>query len=577
VRLQNPRECVPGQALAALPVLLTTAALCAGVALGCAGDRSRASPGTGAIRGIGLDLFRPDELLRIEIEMPDEDWENLRWQGRSLPRVYAGCFEFDGYTYFDAEVTINGETVEDAAVRKKGFLGSLSATRPSLKIDLGRTQAHRARTLHGTRRLTLNNDKQDLSNVRQCLSYALFAKAGIRAPRCNWAHVTAQGKDLGIYSHVEPIKRPFLLRAFGDARGNLYEGQVSDFSAGRLSTFELKTNEQQNDRSDLDAVAQALKTGDTEVWDALDEAIDMDAFLTFWAMEVLVGHWDSYSGNQNNFYLYRNPKDHRFRFIPWGTDGAFADKPNERSGVLPRSVFLGSELTARLWRVPRARARYVKRLRQLMDVLWDEDLLNAEVERIGRMTGAPAPQLDLIKTFVNERQARIERELEGSVPPWPEAPRRSERVCRPPPASRGTFELVWTDSHSYAPGGRFAFDLKVGGRRLAIDRDLYCAAGPVQEPDDPTYGVPRIAFTGADSRTGRKFWVGLYIPEAQWREGEIPFHGYETFGVVLELFPSGGYRRLAVVGEGTITLEQAGHSNGSVVKGRWAGRVATTQ
>jgi spore coat protein H len=577
VHLQNHRERVQRQLLAALSVLLTTAALCAAAALGCAGDRSRGRPGTDAIPGTALDRFRPDELLRIEVEMADEDWETLRWQGRSLPRVYAGCFEFDGYTDFDAEVTINGETAQGAAVRKKGFLGSLSATRPSLKIDFGRGKAHRGRTLHGTRRLTLNNNKQDLSNVRQCLSYALFAKAGIKAPRCSWAHVTAQGKDLGVYSRVEPIKRPFLLRAFGDARGNLYEGQASDFNTGRLSTFELKTNKQQNDRSDLDAVVQALETGDTEVWDALDEVVDMKAFLTFWAMEVLVGHWDSYSGNQNNFYLYRDPKDHRFRFIPWGTDGAFAARPNERSGVLPQSVFLGSELTARLWRVARARDRYVERLRQLMDDLWDEDLLDAEVERIGRLTGAPAPQLDLIKTFVNQRQAQIERELEGGVPPWPEAPQRSERVCRPPPATSGTFELVWTDSHSYAPGGRFAFDLRVGGRRLAIDRDLYCAAGPVQEPDDPTYGVPRIAFTGVDSSTGRKFWVGLYVPEVQWREGEIPFHGYETFGVIVELFPSGGYRRLAVIGDGTLTLEQAGHSNGAVVKGRWDGRVAMTR
>jgi hypothetical protein len=559
----------------ALWALLASAALCVGAALGCASDRSRRSPGTGTLPGAFLDLFRPDQLLQIEIEMSDDDWDTLRSQGRSLPRVYAGCFEFDGYTYFDAEVTINGEAVEDAAVRKKGFLGSLSAIRPSFKIDFGRGQSHRGRTYHGTRRLTLNNNKQDLSNVRQCLSYALFAKAGIRAPRCNLARVTAQGKDLGIYSHVEPIKEPFLLRTFGNARGTLYEGQVSDFNSGRLSTFELKTNKQKDDRSDLESVVQALKADDAAVWDALNKVIDMDAFLTFWAMETLVGHWDSYSGNQNNFYLYRSPEDRRFHFIPWGTDGAFATRPNEPSGVMPQSTFLASELTARLWSIPEIRARYAERLRQLMNDLWDEQTLSAEVDRIGRLTGAPAPQLGLIKTFVNQRQAQIEKELGGTVPPWPEAPQRSERVCRPPPATRGTFELVWTDSHSYAPGGRFTFDLRIGGTRLAIENDLYCAAGPVQELDDPTYGVPRVAFTGAES-TGRKIWVGFYIPRAQWHKGEIPFHGYETFGVILELLPFGGFRRLGVIGDGSITLEQAGRSNGAAVKGRWEGRVATT-
>ena len=70
--------------------------------------------------------------------------------------------------------------------------------------------------------------------------------------------------------------------------------------------------------------------------------------------------------------------------------------------------------------------------------------------------------------------------------------------------------------------------------------------------------------------------LGVYIPEAQWRESEIPLHGYEAFGVILELLPSGGFRRLGVIGDGSITLEEAGRSNGAVVKGRWEGRVATT-
>ena len=103
--------------------------------------------------------------------------------------------------------------------------------------------------------------------------------------------MTAQGKDLGIYSHVEAIKKPFLSRVFGDDSGNLYEGQISDFNDGLVSTFQVKTNELENDQSDLEAVVTALEADDAALWDALDAVIDMDAFLTFWAMEVLVGHW----------------------------------------------------------------------------------------------------------------------------------------------------------------------------------------------------------------------------------------------------------------------------------------------
>ena len=76
--------------------------------------------------------------------------------------------------------------------------------------------------IHGTRRFTLNNAKQDPSLIRQCLGFALFAQAGVPAPRCNFAHVTVNGHDLGIYANVEEVRKPMLARHFADDDGNLY-------------------------------------------------------------------------------------------------------------------------------------------------------------------------------------------------------------------------------------------------------------------------------------------------------------------------------------------------------------------
>ena len=38
----------------------------------------------------------------------------------------------------------------------------------------------------------------------------MFEKAGLPAPRCNFARVSMNGEDLGIYVHVEPVKKAFL-------------------------------------------------------------------------------------------------------------------------------------------------------------------------------------------------------------------------------------------------------------------------------------------------------------------------------------------------------------------------------
>ena len=128
------------------------------------------------------------------------------------------------------------------------------------------------------------------------------------------------GKDLGLYVHVEEIKKPFLARHFDSAEGNLYEGTVSDFTPEHRGTIEKKTNEDADDWSDVDAVVAALQDESRAGLEALSKIVDLDRFLSFWATEALVGHWDGYAGNHNNFQFYRE-SDGPFVFIPgaWTT------------------------------------------------------------------------------------------------------------------------------------------------------------------------------------------------------------------------------------------------------------------
>ena len=55
----------------------------------------------------------------------------------------------------------------------------------------------------------------------------------------------------------------------------------------------------------------------------LGELVDLESFYRFWATEGLVGFWDGYSGNKNNFFVYLNPENNKFHFIPWGMDSIF--------------------------------------------------------------------------------------------------------------------------------------------------------------------------------------------------------------------------------------------------------------
>ena len=85
--------------------------------------------------------FALDRVLDISIEIAGEDWDTLRHQTRTLEDVFAEIEEYalsrpfaDIYDWFGATVTVDGETHADVGVRKKGFVGSQSDTKPSLKL-----------------------------------------------------------------------------------------------------------------------------------------------------------------------------------------------------------------------------------------------------------------------------------------------------------------------------------------------------------------------------------------------------------------------------------------------------------
>ncbi len=396
-------------------------------------------------------------MLDISIEIAVEDWDTLRHQTRTFEDLFAEIEEyglsrpFAGiYTWFGATVTVDGETHTDVGVRKKGFIGSQSDTKPALKLRFDKYTD--GQSLGGVmERMTLNNSIQDTSMVNTCLSYRVFSAAGNPAPRCNFATVSVNGKDLGLYVHVEEIKAPFLARHFESTEGNVYEGTVSDFTPEFRGTIEKKTNEDAADWSDIDAVVVALQDPSDAGLQALGEIVDLDRFLSFWATEVLVGHWDGYAGDRNNYWFYREP-DGRFVFIPWGTDDTFhlKDDPNPFDNISnpPPSVLALTAIPNRLYNDPDWRVAYADRLTQVLDTVWDEEELLAAVDEMAAIVQqhalpedreAAAADTERVRKFILKRRGEILADLTPNPPDWPEP----EEYVPPPAAPSGTLEVAF--------------------------------------------------------------------------------------------------------------------------------------
>ena len=470
-------------------------------------------------------------------------------------------------------------------LRKKGFLGSLDDVKPSLRLKLD--EYVDGQRLAGLGTFTLNNAKSDPAYVRQCLAYRTFAAAGVPAPRCNFAHVTLTtvggGTDLGVYVHVETVGKPFLRRHFADDGGNLYEGTLSDFRAGWTGTFDLKTNEAADDRRDVEDVRAALERPDGELLPALEPLVDVEQFLGFWAAEVLVTHWDGYTGNANNFFAYHDPTSGRFHFLPWGVDATFLASDNPfGDGGARTSVQAQTLLPRRLYLLPSTRDRYLTRLRQLLATVWDEGALRAEVDRMGALirpfadpdgSRGLARELAAVKDVISGRRARLEAELAGGPPTWP-VPLRDAPCFEPVGELHGTLTTTWGTAGAPNPftTGTGTLTGTVLGAPV-VTTMLGATAGldgNVQPPAPPRALLAQVALRP----DGTAYVVVLQLDAARVAPGTLAIDVSTVLGALYLYRPgSNAFDLVGLLVDGTLALQQASTTSGAPVVARFDAQV----
>lgn len=513
-------------------------------------------------------LYDPDRLVEIAFTMDDADWQEMRRETRPfLDQLQGDCTAQPfpkPFNWYQADITIDGETVAQIGVHKKGFLGSLEVERPGLKVKFDHFVA--GQEYLGLERMTLNNVRQDPTLVRTCLAYQTFRDAGMPAPRCNYATVSVNGEDLGVYVNVETLDAEFLARHFADPGGVLYEGTLSDFREEFVPTFEIETNELTADRAPLEAVADALLVPDSQLAAALEPLVDLDAFYSFWALEVITGHWDGYAANTNNFYVYADPSDGRLRFLPWGPDAAFQSATTFAGNV---SVAALGELARRLYGNPPTRDAYLARVAELLDAVFDEDALLGEVDRMEDLLPAGATSgLDDVRAFIMTRRQAILDEIAAGPAVWT-APRRDALCMSPIGSASGTFTTTFGTNGAPNPfaTGSGTFTLVLDGQTRTLT-PVGVTAG--WEDNPPPGEEPRAVWNVIAALGDGSYEVLVFLVDPLlFQPDTIVIDLRTAIGVVYNFVPGGGASMDGFLtnGEGFLRLDSAATTAGAEVTG----------
>jgi spore coat protein H len=306
-----------------------------------------------------IEFFEKGRIPQLKIQISAEDMQKLRGE----PRKYVPCsFVEDGKTTF-----------KKVSIKVKGAAGSFRGVddRPALTVNMKSEKTGSKELYHGLDKFHLNNSVQDESFLCELLCARLCREAGCPAARVTHARVWLNDRDLGLYVLKEGFDKTFLARHFKDPKGNLYDG---GFLTEIDQPLERDEGEGPEDRADLKALVAACREGDpAKRWAQISEKLDVPAFLSFTALELMTCHWDGYVQVRNNYRVYFRPEDGRAVFMPHGMDQMFAD-PGFSVFHDPPALVASAVLQNPQWR-----AQYREQVKTLLP-LFAPARLNAQID-----------------------------------------------------------------------------------------------------------------------------------------------------------------------------------------------------
>lgn len=264
------------------------------------------------------ELYAEDALPTFELTLSEDCERALRGD----PYEYCA----GDLTYLPDTTGGTPVTLSNVGIRLKGAASFRNLSRKAaFKVKLDEYAG--GQRLLGLRRLTFNNMVQDPTMLHERLGYRYYRAAGVPAPLCNHARIYVNGEYFGLYANVQTLDDEFAEHLWDPAPGNLYDAPTGvyflDLFPEYLDDFDLETNNDVADRSDLDALIEAVDGPDGSFEADADRMLDWTEWLTAAATQAIIADWDGYFAARNNYKFYHELERDRFLVFPWGIDQTF--------------------------------------------------------------------------------------------------------------------------------------------------------------------------------------------------------------------------------------------------------------
>lgn len=372
-----------------------------------------------------VDIFAINMVATITIDFSIAEWNKLLLNYDLNPKNEKKVVS--RFTY-----TANGRTTVLDSIGLK-LKGNTSRRRPEgntgelhnsfnpdwhhFHMSLDFSKNREAQRFKGLNKINLKWFKDDPMYAREVYSYDLFQRFGCwTAPRASYCKVNIRvgGEEpayYGVYVLLESVDEDYIAKRsayWGSAIGWLWKGGYADnYNANFVQTvsmgvedvstnpalsqyfaYDLKTR-----KSELPAAKIKLtqfitdlntKTG-TEFQSWIVQQMDIELFLKTYATNVVLGMWDDYWSNANNFYFYFAGNGKAY-FIPYDYDNTLGTSQlMDNSGTqnpLAWGAMDGRPLVTKILAIPAYQTLYKNYIKELVNANNDYFTATKSIARI---------------------------------------------------------------------------------------------------------------------------------------------------------------------------------------------------
>ena len=357
----------------------------------------------------GDNIFSVDQVISIDLAFPQANfWDQLQEN-----------YEADDNEYIAAHLTLSDvsgtHVIDSVGVRLKGNSSYMHpGNKKSFKIDLNEFIS--GQNYDGLKKINFSNGFKDPSCMREKLFFDVCRQANVPAPRTSFAEVSFNGEPWGFYTVVEQIDDQFLDWNILEDGGNLFKagdnfggggpgggGPGGGGPGGNNTTaadlvfygeeqtayeerYELKSNEDENDWSDLISFLDFVNNTDDDAFAAgIDFRMEVDAFLRSAALNMLFSNLDTYTGSARNYYLYHNMDTNLWEWIKWDGNEAFGSYTNGAGNMETLALdYCASPrpLLQRMLDDEDLNARYLQQVCYLTAYFFNDAFLHARIDEV---------------------------------------------------------------------------------------------------------------------------------------------------------------------------------------------------